>query len=95
MRIALLTARFATITLVAATLGAAPTFNPPDPSVVFTDITAATGITFSHVYASEKKYIVESMSGGAGFSILTKMGGSTSTSSTADGGHGGEHRRRP
>ena len=74
MRIALLTARFATITLVAATLGAAPTFNPPDPSVVFTDITAATGITFSHVSASEKKYIVESMSGGVGLFDFDKDG---------------------
>jgi hypothetical protein len=73
MRIALLTARFATITLVAATLGAAP-FNPPDPSVVFTDITAATGITFSHVSASEKKYIVESMSGGVGLFDFDKDG---------------------
>ena len=44
--------------------GGARAVNPADPSVVFTDITAATGITFSHVSASEKKYIVESMSGG-------------------------------
>jgi enediyne biosynthesis protein E4 len=66
MRIAQQTARFATTTLIAATLGGAPAVKPPDPSVVFTDITAATGITFSHVSASEKKYIVESMSGGAG-----------------------------
>jgi hypothetical protein len=32
--------------------------------VVFTDITAACGITFKHVSDPEKKYIVESMSGG-------------------------------
>jgi enediyne biosynthesis protein E4 len=73
MRIALLTTRFATITLVAATLGA-PTFNPPGPSVAFTDITAATGITFSHVSASEKKYIVESMSGGVALFDFDKDG---------------------
>jgi hypothetical protein len=30
----------------------------------FTDITAQAGITFKHVYSPEKKYIVESMSGG-------------------------------
>ena len=32
--------------------------------VRFTDITAQAGITFKHVYSPEKKYIVESMSGG-------------------------------
>ncbi|HKE60733.1 MAG TPA: VCBS repeat-containing protein, partial [Pyrinomonadaceae bacterium] len=32
--------------------------------VQFTDITAAAGITFRHVASPEKKYIVESMSGG-------------------------------
>src|ERR1700680_3327467 len=32
--------------------------------VHFTDITAPAGITFKHVYSPEKKYIVESMSGG-------------------------------
>jgi hypothetical protein len=32
--------------------------------VVFSDITAASGITFKHVSSVEKKYIVESMSGG-------------------------------
>ena len=30
----------------------------------FTDITAQAGITFKHVASPEKKYIVESMSGG-------------------------------
>jgi hypothetical protein len=64
MRIALHTGWFATTTLVAATLAGPPPVNPPDPSVVFTDITVATGITFSHTSASEKKYIIESMSGG-------------------------------
>src|SRR6185295_16478902 len=32
--------------------------------ISFTDITAASGITFKHVASPEKKYIVESMSGG-------------------------------
>jgi len=32
--------------------------------VVFTDITKDTGITFSHQYSPDKKYILESMSGG-------------------------------
>jgi hypothetical protein len=32
--------------------------------VVFTDITKATGITFSHVSSPDKKFILESMSGG-------------------------------
>ena len=35
--------------------------------VRFTDITASTAITFKHVASPEKKYIVESMSGGAAF----------------------------
>lgn len=35
--------------------------------VRFTDITASAGITFKHVAAPEKKYIVESMSGGVAF----------------------------
>jgi enediyne biosynthesis protein E4 len=74
MRIALRTARFVTTVLVAATLGEAPAVTPADPSVVFTDITAATGITFSHVSASEKKYIVESMSGGVALFDFDKDG---------------------
>jgi len=37
----------------------------PDGRVVFTDVTAASGITFKHLSAPEKRYIVESMSGGA------------------------------
>jgi enediyne biosynthesis protein E4 len=35
--------------------------------VKFTDVTAQSGITFKHVASPEKKYIVESMSGGAAF----------------------------
>src|SRR5438046_9594117 len=33
-------------------------------AVRFTDITKQAGITFKHVFSPEKKYIVESMSGG-------------------------------
>ena len=33
-------------------------------TVTFTDVTKATGITFSHVSSPDKKYILESMSGG-------------------------------
>src|ERR1044072_8239249 len=36
----------------------------PQQKVAFTDITAQAGITFTHVASPEKKYIVESMSGG-------------------------------
>jgi enediyne biosynthesis protein E4 len=32
--------------------------------VIFTDITQASGITFKHVFSQEKRYILESMSGG-------------------------------
>jgi hypothetical protein len=35
--------------------------------VRFTDITASAGITFKHVASPDKKYIVESMSGGVAF----------------------------
>src|SRR5688500_20321989 len=42
-----------------------PFFVAPQASKIgFTDITAPTGITFKHVASPEKKYIVESMSGG-------------------------------
>ncbi len=34
------------------------------PQVVFTDITAQAGITFKHAASAEKRYLVESMSGG-------------------------------
>jgi hypothetical protein len=36
----------------------------PAKTVIFTDITQASGITFSHVSDPEKRYILESMSGG-------------------------------
>jgi hypothetical protein len=45
-----------------------------DGRVVFTDITAACGITFKHVSAPEKKYIVESMSGGVALFDFDKDG---------------------
>src|SRR5688500_19369112 len=35
--------------------------------ITFTDITTQAGITFKHVASPEKKYIVESMSGGVAF----------------------------
>ena len=38
--------------------------SPPQQKVTFTDITTQAGITFKHVASPEKKYIVESMSGG-------------------------------
>ncbi|HET7221324.1 MAG TPA: CRTAC1 family protein [Vicinamibacterales bacterium] len=36
----------------------------PPESVTFTDVTKDSGITFSHVWSPDKKYILESMSGG-------------------------------
>jgi hypothetical protein len=40
-------------------------FNQSTPAnVVFTDVTLASGITFKHAFSAEKKYILESMSGG-------------------------------
>ncbi len=45
-----------------------------DGRVVFTDVTAASGITFKHISAPEKKYIVESMSGGVALFDFDKDG---------------------
>src|SRR6185369_7746175 len=42
----------------------APLRAKPPQAIKFTDITAAAGITFKHVASPEKRYIVESMSGG-------------------------------
>src|SRR5215216_105556 len=39
-------------------------FAPLREKIAFTDITAQAGITFKHVASPDKKYIVESMSGG-------------------------------
>src|SRR5262245_42857385 len=36
----------------------------PESRVVFTDVTRASGVTFKHVFSPDKKYILESMSGG-------------------------------
>src|SRR5262245_24352280 len=36
----------------------------PNGRVILTDVTASSGITFKHIFAPEKKYIIESMSGG-------------------------------
>jgi hypothetical protein len=41
-----------------------PVTTPPPVKIAFTDITTSAGITFKHVASPEKKYIVESMSGG-------------------------------
>ena len=43
------------------------TGDPQASKIAFTDITAQAGITFKHVASPEKKYIVESMSGGVAF----------------------------
>jgi hypothetical protein len=40
---------------------------PSAPVPVFEDIAARSGLTISHIASPEKKYIVESMSGGVGF----------------------------
>src|SRR6266404_7988101 len=40
------------------------TIHGQSTTVQFVDITAQAGITFKHAYSPEKKYIVESMSGG-------------------------------
>jgi hypothetical protein len=46
---------------------AAKTNKPRPPVPIFEDIAAHAGLTVSHIASPEKKYIVESMSGGVGF----------------------------
>src|SRR5688500_8704625 len=46
---------------IAVSIGA---FQAPPARVLFTDVTRASGITFEHTLAAEKKFILESMSGG-------------------------------
>jgi enediyne biosynthesis protein E4 len=48
----------------AALLAAAAALSEPAAKLLFRDVTAEAGITFKHHSAPEKKYIVESMSGG-------------------------------
>ena len=43
-------------------------------NVTFTDVTKESGITFSHVWSPDKKYIVESMSGGVALLDFDKDG---------------------
>jgi hypothetical protein len=50
--------------LIALILPSASTLGNPGIEVHFTDITEKAGITFRHVASPDKKYIVESMSGG-------------------------------
>src|SRR5258705_13929129 len=54
------------ISLLVAVLMLVPckTIRCQSDAVQFIDITVPAGITFKHVWSSEKKYIVESMSGG-------------------------------
>ena len=52
------------ITVVAAWLALAGAQPPAAPELLFKDIAAQAGLTFRHHAAPEKKYIVESMSGG-------------------------------
>jgi hypothetical protein len=47
-----------------AVAGTASRAQAPSPDILFRDITREAGITFQHHSAPEKKYIVESMSGG-------------------------------
>ena len=41
-----------------------PVLTSPPQDITFTDVTESAGITFKHISSPEKKYIVESMSGG-------------------------------
>ena len=55
------------LVLVATALCSLPlpfTVSSQSPKIQFTDITSAAGITFKHVASPDKRYIVESMSGG-------------------------------
>ncbi len=72
---ALISRPLAVASLAVLALTAGATSQPPPRSpVVFTDITADTGITFAHASDPDKKYIVESMSGGVGLFDFDKDG---------------------
>jgi hypothetical protein len=47
---------------------------PDVRQVVFTDVTAASGITFKHAFSPEKRFILESMSGGVGLIDFNRDG---------------------
>ena len=61
-------------TLASAILVVAAPRSAPAGRVLFTDITAASRIRFIHASAPEKKYIVESMSGGVALFDFDKDG---------------------
>jgi hypothetical protein len=63
VRLGTLIARLPLIALIAAALLVTAT-HAQQSAVLFRDITATSGVTFQHHAAPEKKYIVESMSGG-------------------------------
>ena len=54
----------------------------PPGGVRFNDVTNQAGITFRHISTPEKRYIVESMSGGVALMDFDNDGQRTSTSST-------------
>ncbi|HEX8163623.1 MAG TPA: CRTAC1 family protein [Pyrinomonadaceae bacterium] len=58
------TALLAALLAARLSLTCAAAASPPPPQVQLTDITERAGITFRHVASPDKKYIVESMSGG-------------------------------
>jgi len=49
-------------------------WQPAGERIVFSDVTRASGITFKHAFSPEKKYILESMSGGVGLVDFDKDG---------------------
>ena len=53
--------------LVVCWLIAQPSLDAKTPAISFADISASSGMTVPHVSTPEKRYIVESMSGGVGF----------------------------
>jgi enediyne biosynthesis protein E4 len=58
-------AKFASAAIAALLLQAAPAVpTPAPPPVRFADVAAQAGLSFTHALAPEKRYIVESMSGG-------------------------------
>jgi hypothetical protein len=62
------------VTCCAALVAVAAIRSAPPNHVVFTDVTAASRLSFTHASAPEKKYIVESMSGGVALFDYDKDG---------------------
>jgi len=69
---------FASFCLVLSLACLAQTRTAAPPTPRFEDVTKQAGLTVPHLSSPDKRYILESMSGGVGFTIATTTASSTS-----------------